>query len=78
MKIEQVKWKDAVSIDEWTEAAVVDQSLHEIVSVGIHLSETEDVLTLALNFDESSLLASCIMNIPKSLITKRKTITLKI
>jgi hypothetical protein len=78
MKIEQVKWKDAVSIDEWTETEAVSQELHEIISVGINIGETDEVLTLALNFDNISHLSSCIMNIPKSLIVKRKTVTLRI
>lgn len=70
-RIECITWRDASSEDPWVAAENIDSRSSEIFSVGIFIQENEDVITLALNHDTDSDSYSCIMHIPKSIVTQR-------
>lgn len=72
LKIEVIKWGDAESIDQWESIKELKaEVLPSIYSVGWVLRETKDVVVLCCNFDKDNDKASCIMLIPKKMITKR-------
>lgn len=63
-----VFWKDAVSEDPWTSAGEIEPRLSTIKTVGMLVSETEEVLTIGLNHDLDSDNWACFIHIPKSTI----------
>ena len=71
---ERVLWKDHVSEDEWVSKDSVVPRSHTIESVGIVVTETPEMLVLALNFDPEGDAYSCIMHICKELILKREVL----
>ena len=71
---ERVKWKDHVSADEWTPADAILPRNHVIESVGIIVTETDEMLVMALNFDPEGDAYSCIMHICKELIISREVL----
>lgn len=65
-----VKWLDAFSVDDWTpndECSEIKPC--EIKSVGIVVENCSSHLTLALNFDTVNSNFSCILTIPRGMIT---------
>lgn len=71
------EWFDATSVDEWTDIFDLMQApAHTIKTVGFVINEDEETLCLAMNYDEDAETASCVMYIPKSIITKRHRILL--
>ncbi|RTL05271.1 hypothetical protein EKK58_08410 [Candidatus Dependentiae bacterium] len=71
-----VVWNDAVSYDSWTSLEDISAELAEIHTLGFIVSETPEVLSVALNFDVDNESVSCMINIPKQWIVSRKSITL--
>lgn len=66
-----VVWKDACSEDSWTPESDIEPANSTIISIGILVKETSEVLTLGLNFDQTSGNWSCIIHIPKSCISRK-------
>ncbi len=75
MKFVYIKWYDAQSVDSWTIESEVTPSLAEIVSVGILVKKTKDIVTVAVNKDTTNNAYSCIMNIPSKWISEYKLLT---
>jgi hypothetical protein len=65
-----IQWEDACSADSW--ASDVDTNLALIMTTGVLLKETDDVVQMCLNVDTSNDAISCAINIPKVNIVKRK------
>lgn len=64
-----VEWKDAVSLDDWTNRAELDLPPADCLSVGIVVDWKPDVgLTIAVNHDVTNDNFSCIMLIPSGMI----------
>lgn len=78
MKIIYIEWNDAVSQDSWSDTKEIVPELALIVSVGILIKETEDIVTVALNQDVTNEKHSCIMHIPKAWIKTKRIIKAKI
>lgn len=74
-KILLVVWKDACSEDAWTPELDIEPANSTIISVGMLIKETREVLTLGLNFDQTSENWSCIIHIPKSCISEKREIS---
>ena len=69
-----LEWKDPASIDEWTYAEDLEIGCPVIKSLGILVTENKETIVVALNRDTESDAYSCIMQIPKNVILKRKYI----
>lgn len=63
-----VFWKDAFSVDEWSDYQEIEPSFQVIESCGFVVKESDEVLTLGLNHDITEGSWSCIMHIPKGMI----------
>ena len=72
-----VIWNDAVSFDDWTDITEISTELAEIHTVGFLVSETQEVLSMALNYDKDNEGVSCMINIPKKWIKFRQPISIK-
>ena len=68
----KVVWRDATSIDGWISSTDLDTSCDIIETVGLYVAENSKVLTVGLNWDSTIDHYSCIINIPKSWIIRRK------
>ena len=73
-KYVKIHWRDAVSVDEWTSAADIVSESALIETLGILINETEEIITVALNHDQSNDSYSCFINIPKGWIVQRKVV----
>lgn len=69
-----VIWKDAVSVDPWTDFEDIEPTFHTIETCGFAICETPDVLTIALNHDTDSNNYSCFLHLPKVMIMSRTEI----
>ena len=70
--IEYLEWFDATSVDEWTDVyEIMEKPAHTIKTCGYVINEDADTITMALNYDPEGEVVSCVMYIPKGLITKR-------
>lgn len=66
-------WKDAHSIDEWTERKLIDREPPICHSVGMVVDWTpRHSLTLALNHNTNTDELSCVMCIPSGMISSIK------
>lgn len=74
-RIEYVEWIDPHSCDEgtWMEIKDVKKTLAKCRSVGWVILEDEDSITLANHLSNNDMVDG-LLTIPKSLITKRKSI----
>ena len=68
MSFHIVVWKDAVSVDCWTDESEIEPTYHTIESAGMLVKEDEETLVLGLNQDLDSGNWSCFIHIPKGLI----------
>lgn len=66
MKIVAIKWKDAQSVDDWTDSSAVCGELASITTVGVLVKTTKEAYSVALNYDLTNDKYSCIINIPKT------------
>lgn len=71
LKLVKIVWRDATSVDAWTDATEIIPECHEIVTVGILVSENLEVISVALNRDVKGDAFSCFIHIPKAWIIKR-------
>lgn len=78
MKIIYIEWNDAVSADGWSDTSEIEPELALIVTVGILIKETDDIITVGLNQDITNEKHSCIMHIPKPWIKSKRIIKAKI
>jgi len=65
MKAVYIEWKDAESIDEWTEVEEVQLVSKTIRTLGWLIKENANYYAVALNNDGENDLFSCIIQIPK-------------
>jgi hypothetical protein len=63
-----VIWRDAMSEDPWASIDDIVPAYARIRTVGQHIAESEDVLTVGLNHDMDNDNWSCIIHIPKGMI----------
>ena len=70
-----VLWKDAVSVDAWTDEAEIEPTHHTIQSAGMFVKESDETLVLGLNQDLDSGNWSCFIHIPKELIVSHVEVT---
>ena len=73
-RVDIIEWLDAVSVDAWTDREEIEHQAQPIVSIGILVEENDEVVTLALNHDTARDAYSCIMCIPKGMITRRRVV----
>lgn len=71
-----VVWHDAVSSDEWTDIAELEEKCAVIHSIGYLLKETEGEITLAQNLDLSNDSCSMTITIPIMWIEELKEISI--
>lgn len=72
MKYVLMRWRDAVSVDEWTDLVNIDPECHLIETVGHLIYENEDSITVALSIDPEREAASNFINVPKPWIEFRQ------
>lgn len=74
MKKQYVKilWNDAVSVDAWTSAEEIIPESAVIETVGMLVTENDDIVVVALSHDTNNDKYSSYINIPKKWIIKRK------
>ncbi len=73
--VEIVEWADANSVDAWTSEDEIEAFYHTILTIGMVIKESEEILTMGLNFDTTAENWCCIINIPKINILSRKLIS---
>jgi hypothetical protein len=66
-----VIWKDATSQDDWTPAKDISPLYSTVRTIGQYITENEEALTLGLNHDLDNDNWSCIIHIPKGMISER-------
>lgn len=71
-----ILWRDAVSEDEWLSLDEIKSHIHLIETVGVFVTESEDIVTVALNRDTVTQNHSCIMHIPRECIIDMHEVTL--
>lgn len=70
----QIFWRDATSVDAWTQAIHITPECHLIETVGILIAEDNKAITVALSHDPSDGAYSQFLHIPKKWIEKRSWI----
>lgn len=65
-----IEWLDAVSEDAWASTDEILPETSPIKTVGMFIKENESVVTVGLNYDMANDNWSCIMHIPKGMISK--------
>jgi hypothetical protein len=78
MKIIYIEWNDALSVEGWVNKTEMIGELALIKSVGFLVKESDEIITICVNFDETNDNYSCIMNIPKKWIKTKKIIKTKL
>lgn len=63
-----VVWKDAQSLDEWTDKKDLSLTPPTIVSCGFVIADTNTELTLSLNHDVDNNSYSCMITIPRQMV----------
>jgi len=80
-----VEWVDSASLDAWATIKELEKILstksHPIKTLGWLIKETEDSILVAENWDEKTEATeestySCVIRIPKKMISKRKWVKL--
>lgn len=77
VKYVRIVWRDATSVDEWTDIKDIEPECHEIETVGILLYENKELITIALNHDPKGEAYSCYITIPKAWIKDIKELRVK-
>lgn len=71
-----IHWNDAESIDDWTELSQIDHEAALIKSIGWLINENKKTVTLALNHDTKNGSYSCLIKIPKGMISLKRKVSL--
>ena len=72
MKLEQINWVDARSIDDWVKPQHIDTTDGVVKSVGWVIRETKKTVVLAASYYKLTDAYTSIMVIPKCCIKKRR------
>jgi hypothetical protein len=67
-----VSWIDAESVDDWTFFGEVCDELPPVITVGLVIKQTKEIIIIACNHDTKNDSYSCIMKIPIGMVTEIK------
>lgn len=74
MKYVKIHWRDATSVDEWTDMTTISPECHMIETIGHLVIEDEDTITVALSFDAKGEAYSNFIHIPKGMVVQKKLV----
>ena len=74
MKAEMILWRDAHSVDCWTDLKDLAMEARAVISVGVVVRESSDTVAISAGYDIEDGNACTTLIVPKAMIVKRQVL----